>query len=321
MNEENYRLGDATYIIQGSDFKARRWMEPFGAKAQFFISAQDLLRILIRPGRKHVIFRYQNSSPRMVSDLAYTLVIVMIAAIRRLIKTEIYWIMHNIDRETVDKFPVLTRIRRAILTRSSRLVLVTDPMFKSKFFPATEKVRSISFGPKSDGVIDERTLDKIAELREEYDLVAMCLGAVGDKYVHYRCLEHLTALAAQHGRALLLILPAHSNYEGKNAIKINETNIDENALTQYVDFIYRINDDISMPYTVYAACGAQIPLVTGRNYFTFDIVKSYGIGFSEEEYFLASETEITRTKQKMKEFMDSRTWRSLADVLVAGKPA
>jgi len=290
-------------------------MEPFGDNAKFFISAQDLLRMLFRPGRKHVIFRYQNSSPRLTTDLAYTLVILILTTVRKLIRTEIYWIMHNIDRETTDKFPILTKLRRTSLKWASKYVFVTDPLFKERFFSADKKVKSISFGPKFDGTVGQDTLDAIIELGKQHDLVALCLGASGDKYVHFCRLDKLSALAAKHKKTLLLILPEHAVYKGDNAIRIKEKNIDEKAMAPYVDFVYRINDDISMPYTIYAACDAAIPVVTGRDFFTYEIIEKYEIGFSEEDIFLASEAQMAFAKLKMREFMQDRTWHSLADAL------
>lgn len=317
MIGKNNSFPNEQYIIQGNDFKASNWMAQFGENAQFFISAQDLLRMLRQRGNKHVIFRYQNSSARMTSDLAYTLVILLLTSVRKFINTEIYWIMHNIDRETVDKFPILTRLRRACLTRASKCIFVTDPMFKEQFFSTNDKVKSITFGPKSGGSISGKSLDVIVRLSKQYDLVALCVGASGDKYVHYQRLEHLCALSQKHDKTLLLILPEHTDYHGENVIHVSEKNIDEEKVAPYVDFIYRINDDISMPYTIYAACGARIPVVTGSDYFTFEIVKKYGIGFSEEEFFDATDVQIARVKTNMEKFMKSRSWNSLAEVLIS----
>ena len=294
-------------------------MEPFGDKARFFVSAQELSKMLLQSGRKHVIFRYQNSSPRLFSDLAYTILILLLVITRKLIRTEIYWILHNIDRETVDDFPFLTMIRRELLRRASKSMYVTDPMFKRRFFPSDKKVISITFGPKPDGSIRKETINAIAESAEQFDLVALCLGAKGDKYVHFRRLDRLSALAKKYNKTLVFVLPEHVEDPPENAIVIGENNIDEKAIAPYVDFIYRVNNDISMPYTLYAACGAKIPIVTADSFFTYEIVKEYEIGFSEEEYFTATDARIEYVKQKMEYFLRGRTWSCLADEFSSGR--
>lgn len=288
-------------------------MESFGDRAHFFFTANELLGFLRLSGRKCLIFRYMSSEQKLSTDIKYTGLIVALGLLQKALNIDIYWIMHNIDRETIDTRPVLTRIRRAALKRAARKIFVTDSFFKEKYFPDDARVGAISFGEKRGGAISRENLQKIRNLSQSYDLVALCLGAKGDKYTHFTRLPRLTQLAAQHGRSLAFILPDHAQYEGENAIHIDEPNIDEKAIAPYVDFVYRINADVSMPYTLYAACSAGIPIVTARESFTYEIIQRYGIGFDEAGFFSATGEQIASVRQKMSLFIERSSWTSLSE--------
>lgn len=290
-------------------------MKPFSERVDYFVSAQDLIRLLFKPGPKRLIFRYQNSVRNVLSDSAYTLIIVLIAVFSRPLNVELYWILHNIDKETIDKYPRLTLIRRWILDRYCRAIFVTDPLFKDRFFRDSDRHHTITFGPKDNGSVSIENLAAISEARRRFDIVALCLGAKGEKYRHFDRLQYLTQLASEHGKSILFIVPRHVVHSGDNVLAIDEDNLDERQVAPYVDLVYRVNEDISMPYTVYAACEAQIPIVTSRDFFTYEIIQTYGIGFSEEEYFVAMQKDIDQVKKNMAKFMESRQWDSLAKAM------
>lgn len=304
------------YIIQGSDFKARNWMAPFGKKARFFSTARELINLLRLSGDKCLIFRYMNSDKSLSTDIKYTLLVVLICTFRFFFRIRIYWVLHNIDAETVDLFPWLTRIRRCSLMWASTKVFLTDAFFKERFFSANNKVEAISFGPKLDGDVSSKNLKQIIRLKKKYDLVALCLGAPGDKYVHFERLTMLSKYAADNGLSIAFILPKHTSPPGIHCLHIDELNIDEKIIAPYVNFIYRINNDLSMPYTIYAACDAKIPIVTAKGFFTFDIIENYGIGFDEIGFFSANQHNIEEVKSNMGRFMERSDWGSLSKKII-----
>ncbi len=301
------------FIIQGNDFKARYWMEPFGENTHFFRTANELINAIKLKGKKCLIFRYMNSEEKFSTDVKYTGLLIAIGLFKRFLNIDLYWIMHNIDKETVDKRPLLTKIRRGTMKISAKKIFVTDPYFKELHFKHNKRVEAITFGEKRDGSISRDNLEKIKKLKDSYDLVSLCVGAKGEKYTHFKRLAYLTGLANSNGIRLAFILPAHIAYQEANSISINEPNIDESAIAPYVDFVYRINDDISMPYTLYAASCASIPIVTSKDFFTYKIVERYGIGFDEIDYFSATSDSICEVKKNMGLFISRSNWGSLSD--------
>ncbi len=299
------------YIIQGYDCKARNWMAGVADRTVYFVRAQDLARLIFLPGTKCLIFRYMNSNRKLTTDTIYTLMIVAISLLKPLLRIRLFWIMHNIDRETIDHYRVLTRVRRTILSWRSEKIFVTDQLFKELHFPDDPKVEAISFGPKRGGTISQETLSELERLHERCDQIGLCLSAGGGKYVHNQRMARLQDMAASCGVRLGLVVSQTTDIEGEDVLRVNEPNIDETALIGLVDFIYRINDDVSMPFTLYAAATAGIPIVTSADYFTHQIVERYGIGFSEQAWFAADECDLEKVRGNMRAYIDRSNWSSL----------
>ena len=317
-DQTSKNFNEITYskiIIQGLDFKAKAWMKPFQSKAVHFHNIRSLLIAVLNFDRKCCIFRYLNSESNFIKDLIYTLIICLICLSRKFFKLDIYWILHNVDKETIDRYPQLTKIKRKAISLSAKKIFVTDSLFVKEcsiYFP---KVFPISFGPKNNGVIKNETIEDVQRFSKKFDFVILCLGAVGPKYLHYDRLEDLAKIGKQSNKTVGFVVPKDIFSSSENMLPIDEPNLDESALNKYVDGIYRINDDISMPYTVYAACTARIPLISNIECWTFKILQEYGIGFSEEVFFTANEKQIYDVKKNMDVFLSNKKWESLAENL------
>ncbi|MGF1562100.1 MAG: hypothetical protein ACFB3T_07970 [Geminicoccaceae bacterium] len=303
------------YIIQGTDFKARSWLKPIGERAKFFDTATQLTQLLRLSGSKCLIFRYMNSSPNILLEIMFTCLLATICLCRRWLDLRIFWILHNIDRESYDHFPFWTRLRRATLWRTAEKVFVTDQLFKELYFRENSQVEAISFGQKRTGSIKPATLAGLERLRARCDQIGMAIGSSHAKCVHNQRLAHLQALAAKAGIRLGLLVSSHAQLAGDDVLHVDEPDIDETALRDRIDFVYRINDDISMPYTIYTAAGAGLPIVTSAAHFTHKIVERHGIGFSEEGWFSAGELDIARVKGNLRAFAAQGRWASLTDRL------
>jgi len=312
LKRNNLEISYSKVIIQGSDFKAKAWMQPLESKAVHFNNIRSLLLAVISYNRKCCIFRYLNSESNFFKDLIYTFVICLVCLFRKLLRLDIYWILHNVDKETKDLYPQLTKIKRKVISLSAKKIFVTDSLFLkecSMYFP---KVFPISFGPKYNGVIKNETIIDVQRFSEKFDFVILCLGAVGPKYLHYDKLEFLEKIVARHNKKVGFVVSKDIFSPSENMLLIDEPNLDESVIKSYIDGIYRINDDISMPYTVYAACSAGIPLISNVEYWTFKILQEYGIGFSEEAFFTANEKQINDVKKNMDVFLSNKNWQSLA---------
>lgn len=310
-----YEIGYSKVIIQGSDFKAKAWMQSLESKAVHFNNIRSLLLAVLSYDRKCCIFRYLNSESNFFKDLIYTFVICLVCLLKKLLRLDIYWILHNVDKETKDTYPQLTKIKRKVISLSAKKIFVTDSLFlkeSSMYFP---KVFPISFGPKHNGVTKNETITDVQKFSKKFDFVILCLGAVGPKYLHYDKLEFLAEIGERHNKKVGFVVSKNILSPSENILLIDEPNIDESAINSFIDGIYRINDDISMPYTVYAACTAGIPLISNVECWTFKILQEYGIGFSEEVFFTANEKQIYDVKKNMDVFLSNKSWQSLAENL------
>lgn len=305
-------VGYSKIIIQGLDFKAKAWMQPLSRKTIHFNNIRSLLRGVFSFESKCCIFRYLNSESSIIRDLIYTFVICVICLFRKLFRLDIYWILHNIDRETIDTYPKLTKIKRKILYLSAKKIFVTDSLFIKECSQYSPKVFPISFGRKFNGTVKNETIVDVQKFSKNFDFVILCLGAKGSKYLHFDKLGDLVEIGRKYNKTVGFVVSESMFSASDNMLLIDERNLDESALNSYIDGIYRINDDISMPYTVYAACTARIPLISNSESWTFKILQEYGIGFSEELFFTADEKQICEIKKNMEVFLLNKNWASLS---------
>ena len=77
-----------------------------------------------------------------------------------------------------------------------------------------------------------------------------------------------------------------------------------------VNYVYRENADISIPYTIYAAATAGIPVITSDDSLLAEIVLREGIGLTIG--MLSSEYEI---KYDFDGFLGRHRWSSLKEAL------
>ena len=316
ISSKNFnKISYSKIIIQGTDFKAKAWMQPLRANAIHFDNIRSLLIAVFSFERKCCIFRYLNSESSFLRDLIYTCIICMVCLFRNFFRLDIYWILHNVDKETTDTYPQLTKIKRKVISLSAKKIFVTDSLFLKEASMYSPKVFPISFGPKYNGFIKNETISNVQRFSEKFDLIILCLGAVGPKYLHYDKLEDLAKIGSKFNKAVGFVVSKDVFSPSENMLLIDEPNLDESVLSSYVDGMYRINDDISMPYTVYAACTARIPLISNTKCWTYKILEEYGIGFSEEGFFMANEKQIYDVKKNMDVFLLNKNWESLAENL------
>ena len=100
--------------------------------------------------------------------------------------------------------------------------------------------------------------------------------------------------SAQWGSALGLLLPEWPRsliFKPLEAVilRVDEPN-SARDLSDLVNYVYRENADISIPYTIYAAATAGIPVITSDDSLLAEIVLREGIGLTIG--MLSSEYEI-----------------------------
>jgi hypothetical protein len=253
--------------IQGNDVKAQLWTESFNVPVRAFTTLHDMVEMLCTSKAMDVlIFRYQNNPPKLLAAIAVSIVLTLLLIKASLFRMKVVWICHNVDQDTQPHFKWIERYRRTILVQRSDLVFVLDPLFVIHCESAN--AIPITFGPKYGGSTAPETTSLIRRLSAQVDRVVLIAGEDGGKYKAFERIpeihRHFSCLGLRVGFVTAGMAPERlfPRTIEKDLLRINEPNLRESDLTGIVDYIYRENADISMPYTVYAAATAGIPVVT-----------------------------------------------------------
>lgn len=299
-------------LIEWDDVKTRSWRPALAARGIDLIAVSSLgqmIRGLGRRGRRPaaVIFRYLNDSPRLRPTLERSLgeLAVLLAARRAGVRA--CWLCHNVDRETTECHPWLTRLRRRVMTRLCHRVIVTDPLLAAeagrRLGVAAGRVAVTTFGAPPAGA-GGRTPDWfLARVREfagprgdggpGRPLVGLAVGHASWKTAHLERAEALLAAGAGAGLSLRLVvvgpirqyLAVHAPgawrfLERDPRVLLHEgyLPVDEADLEDAVDFLWRAYRDWSTPYGLYAAARAGKPLLTLDVGFLARAVRHYALG-------------------------------------------
>jgi hypothetical protein len=309
------RAGARTVYIQGDDFKARLWTAHFSVAVRHFKTVYDVLQMLWTTRRGDVVIhRYQNCPRRLGPTLLLVMLQALLQAKARLAGIKIVWICHNVDQDTSPHHKWLERIRRGLLARFADCVFVLDPAFVPHC--PRPNARAISFGEKPDGTIGPENLAAIQDLAASVDRVILIAGQDGGKYKAFGRIPEIDARFAAAGYTVGFVaagMSADRHFASSieaRILRIEERNIRERDLHGLVDYIYRENADISMPYTIYAAATAKIPVLTAPGNVLAEIVRREGLGLT-----LDDELGGVNRHFNFEGFLQRHRWDSLRDAL------
>jgi len=305
-------------FIQGRDFKAQKWAEHLKSDVSYFSSVTDMWGVVrrIRIG-DGVVFRYQNNPKSLFVSLVVTFLVVLILFAVKLRRAKVFWVCHNVDQDTSLHHKRVERFRRFVIQLSSEKIFVLHREFLKHV--SGQNIYPISFGRKDGGETSKKTIGLIAEHSRKFDRLVLIAGQDGGKYRHFDRLALLTECFSRCGLNVGFILAGVSEsrrFSGElspKILKIYEKNIDEKAISEYVDFVYRENEDISMPYTVYASCSAKIPVITSSGSVLSEILTKEEIGFPLGVEALAAA--LAQEKWGFEQFLARNTWASLSRYL------
>lgn len=303
--------------LQGTDFKAREWAKHFPSLPSFFTTIRDSFKMLTRSRSGDVIiYRYQNNPERLLTAVADTTLLFFQLLKCQLLSIRVVWICHNVNQDTLPYHKWLEFLRRSALLRFSDHVLVLDQAFLP--FVGRDDAVVISFGRKRDGFISIDNLKKITEFCKSRDLCILIASQDLNKYLSFERIPTLHArLSPLYGNIGFITagMDEDRRFSPKieqDILRVNERNIDEKKLSRLVDFIYRENDDISLPYTVYAAATARIPILTDEKNLLSTIIRRERIGMTIQEL---ENGEKLPHEGAFQTFLDNHRWDSLANAL------
>lgn len=345
-------------LIQKQDTKSQLWARHAeGAGLQFVplrgspILAPLQLLAAITSGSPPVAYcmRYLNDYPGWGRSLARALADVLVVGLCRLVGIRLFWICHNVDRESDQFFPKLSRARRRLIACAADAVLVTDELLVPfagealQLHPA--KVRAISFGPPTDIAQQSETIDltdlettlsrhktAAAGMRLRYS-ATLCFGTpAAEKSEHFDELITFINHARDAGEYVVAVVGGdfHHNRRARRLLESLRAHPQVVVFDRHVrlphgfirgrfDYFWRGYTDYSVPFSVYEAAALGIPLLALPNGFLGKMVAHYQLGaIVAQDYSNVHEAisaVMNMRRDSLRSFIDERSWDSLGRVI------
>lgn len=250
-----------------------------------------ILRRLIGGNRfKVYVFRYIGDSNNLILAILRYLSDYLIILISKIFKIQIWFLCHNVDKETTMYFPRLINFRRNLIAKNSELILTTNKLLIPKannVFP-DKTIDSISLGYVDDGVlnldenpeIEHQILKWIDQRKNDHSKFVFCIGAPAKKSLHFSLISEfikgINLVSKQNWYAIVIGKKVVDNdhiYNCPSKCVLSKGFIKNNA-----DFYYRVIDDFSMSYSTYEAVKYRIPTITENYGILPKLLDCYKIG-------------------------------------------
>lgn len=322
-------MNDKIYVFPNADFKFKYWSASLPQK--IFISSSggywNFLALIVgslRPNRRVVVFyRYLNVRKGIVHEfvkLTIDLLIILLAFLRII---EIRWVIHNLDRESYNRYAFITNLKRAMLNIVSSNFYITSESLE-RFFPYEKsKLKVISFGQelKTESKIKgtEKIRILIEEWKENLKTIPKYIGIVtnwSDKECDSMRLVDIVLNGESKGNIGLVYLGKKTNIENEYFLEINER-IDYFLKDLKIDLVLKSLNDKSIPFTMYSAATAGVPIMTTTNsHFVHDLLH-YNLGGSIQQYSDVELLLVNYEKSNGSKYLRSHTWSHGARMLTS----
>lgn len=338
-------------VIQKDDIKSKLWadaardysIEIIRQTGSAIFAPFFLLKYIFKYQRpKAYIVRYLNDYPRLLKTIIRTISEIGLVLICKVFKINIFWICHNVDKESSQNFPSISNFRRALIGRASKRIFVTDRLLVSyaenELFRYRGKIESISFGQidgNTRGNGDQKSKEFLAENRNLAEannlkfLAVLCAGApTSKKSLHFSYLVTLIEKGRENGYHIAAIVSGNwdesehcrtliESYEHIPSILLFKEYIAFSSafISSEIDFYFRSYDDYSVPFTIYEACSLGKPILSLNFGFLPQLIDVYRIGGTLNLNF----SNIKQLLEKIKDsesfcfpcFLERNRWSSL----------
>lgn len=345
-------------MFQKQDGKYRSWAQALHARGVRTAAVRgsplrapiELLRLMISRQPLHgYVFRYLNDYPSLLKSLARFLAELSVIALVRARGARLFWIAHNVDRESAAHHPRISRMRRHLVSRAADVVFVVDPLLEDAAREHIGNVKRLSwlcFGRPDKSVLGEgtgRVRDAIENLRQDLRrrtptgkvYVGLCVSAASTKCLHFLTVRaFIDACTSEHIAVGVVVVGAlgqirdprfQSARDGlardERVVLIDEAiPVQEDSLADRVDFFYRALDDVSVSYTVYVAAAVRKPLITEDGNFLAQMVRHYELGAVVTPAVRSTPDWLSQSLDSWKQeaadrFLECRTWDIAAERL------
>jgi hypothetical protein len=314
------------HLISGRDYKVMQWVKnspeqnlvaikgsrlQFGIKVikqTFFSKASELT----------VIQRYLNDYPSYFKSLLLVISDIFYINYLRLRGIELWWLCHNIDKESHNNYPRIIQYRRHLVLNYATNVLVTDPLLEKYarllFRKYNINVKSVCFGPYDHDLsihaypkqatvpigdvlsyesIGASELFKILrQQKTPMNYIGYCAGGTLAKKKYLQFLPNLIKKSIEQELDLTVLVISNLKrpmdtvlydylVSSPHIVFVNSLmDIDLLELASHIDFYWTGYNDISIPYSIHAASTTHVPTISLDMGVIPLILKNYQIGFT-----------------------------------------
>lgn len=321
-------MSKCLYLFPNADFKFRNWAATL--PEELFVASHgaywNLLLLIIKFRSQHkriiVFYRYLNVSKGFFHESAKLFIDVIIVLLGAFKVVEIRWILHNVENESERRYSSIVNLKRLILSRVAKYFYVTSDIMREHFPYNNSKLRIVSFGEEYSSKTKTDGTKKVVRIMNNWKaglkILPNYIGIVtnwGAKEQESLKLINLILANNTNGSIGLVYIGRKANIESDYLLEINERY--EYFLKDLkVDFALKTLDDKSVPYTLYSAATAGIPLISSSNsYFSKDLHK-HGLGGTIDSIEDIISTIENYDIARAKVFLDKHTWLDGAKSLI-----
>lgn len=286
-----------------------------------------ILKLMLQGKRIEVfVFRYINDSSslplailRVVSDLLTILVIKTFGG-------SVWWICHNVDKETSTHYPKITEFRRKNIAKFSNIIFTTHQLLLSKakeIFPRNV-IDFLSLGYIENGALNikrdiesEHIIEEwIKERRADNVKFIFCIGSPAKKSIHFQLIKNFMHKINESSEFDWYAIVVGAEVDASEYIYNipYKQAFEKKWLKTYSDFYYRAIDDYSMSYSVYEAAHLEIPIICENYGILPAIIEEYKLGFVVNDNDLAMKVRTYRPNNAgFSRFLEENNWETAAN--------
>lgn len=261
----------------------------------------DLLRLIALRGRpRAVIYRYLNDSPIFLKTLLRTFSDIITLVLCVVLSIEVCWIIHNVDRESTEYYPLMTKLRRLCLNRIAVRVLTTHSYLTGiaadQLNRDCSQFKVASFGKQlSPLVMSDSTRSALRDIPKE-KLVGLWIGEIAPKKM--LGLKYIVDILQNDPTNKFFFVVAGAVEADIDACLNNMNNEELDAIKAKLlflgkrvvlpasiwptisHFIVKPLSDASIPLTYCYAAHQNLPFVGPVGAISSDIATADGVGFT-----------------------------------------
>lgn len=234
------------------------------------------------------VFRYLNDNESLYESTLFFLRDFLTIFVCKILGVKIIWLMHNIDEETHHNHPILSRIRRKMVGLASNKIFVTDPNLvevAERYGIKKKKLDWTCFGEIKRGELNQKNVElkeKIVCFKEllmrlgnSNIIIGLCVSEPAKKKNHYLRADSIIGKCEEDddycvGLVMIGNYPEGREFESAKErmtttpyiLLIEESfSVNEEFISEQIDFFYRGLTDQSVAYTLYVAAGLGKPMI------------------------------------------------------------